>query len=138
MLYQVSILMNDVVIFSMLFILCTVFVSSHWVYKNKASNTCTSTVHPLVFSSIDNVMHTCMYFKQLVIPPPQSHRLDLCPVMKPTEVFIYVQCNPCIWNFTVILTKAFYTFINFFSISCRFRFCIEEHCWSMFFFKIDV
>lgn len=38
MLYQVLILMNDV-IFSMLFILCTVFVSSHQVYKNKASNT---------------------------------------------------------------------------------------------------
>lgn len=58
-------------------------------------------------------IHLCT----LISWSPTSHRLDLCTVMKPTEVFIhvYVQCNSCIWKFTVIhvLTKAFYTFINF-------------------------
>lgn len=62
-------------------------------------------------------IHLC----NLISWSPTSHRLDLCTVMKPTEVFIhvYVQCNSCIWKFTVIhvLTKAFYAFINFLAYS---------------------
>lgn len=83
-------------------------------------------------------IHLCT----LISWSPTSHRLDLCTVMKPTEVFIhvYVQCNSCIWKFTVIhvLTKAFYTFINFLAYPVDLVFFIEEHCWSVFFFKIDV
>lgn len=116
--------------------LCTVFVSSHRVYKNKASNTCMYKYTHLLFSPIDNVMHTFMYFSQLATHLTQTW-FKLCSVMKTTEVFIYVQCNPCIGKLTVnYINKSFQYFYYFFSIFCRFRFCIEEHCWSVFFFKL--
>lgn len=79
----------------------------------------------------------CIHLCTSVSWSPTLHRLDLCSVMKPTEVFIYVQCNPCIRKLTVnYINKSFQYFYYFFSIFCRFRFCIEEHCWSVFFFKL--
>lgn len=79
----------------------------------------------------------CIHSCSSVSWPPTLHRLDLCSVMKTTEVFIYVQCNPCIRKLTVnYINKSFQYFYYFFSIFCRFRFCIEEHCWSVFFFKL--
>lgn len=104
--------------------LCSVFVSSHRVYKNKASNTCMYKYTHLLFSPIDNVMHTFMYFSQLVTHLTQTWFM-LCE-MKPTEVFIYVQCNPCIGKLTVISTKAFKTFIIFSAYSVDLDFALKS------------
>lgn len=62
----------------------------------------------------------CIHLRTSVSWPPTLHRLYLFSVMKPTEVFIYVQCNPCIGKLTVISTKAFNTFIIFSAVDLDF------------------
>lgn len=69
----------------------------------------------------------CIHLRTSISWPPTLHRLDLCSVMKPTEVFIlYVQCNHCIGKLTVISTKAFNTFIIFSAYSVDLDFALKS------------